>query len=102
MTFANNISDRGYTQLSGAGVHFLVSFFRSAPFASDRIRSFLEYLQELSGPVRFSGFPSNLYMASESLVKHGGTLGRSLRLEPANAGPQSINIEMGRDESDFT
>src|SRR5882757_9806335 len=51
-----------------------MSWHSSMPLAPDRLRSFLKYLQERESPVRFSGFPANLYSASERLIDSDGAL----------------------------
>lgn len=102
MTLANDVSDRVRPRPDKVAAHFLVVFFRAEPFAPDRLRSFLGYLQALQEPLRLSGFPLNLYIASDKLAKNGGTLNPAPFLETANGLRRPISIEIRSDQPGHT
>ena len=62
------------TEFKMTAGNVMMSWHTSMPLAPDRLRSFLKYLQEREFPMRFSGFPANLYSASERLINSNGAL----------------------------
>jgi len=70
-----------------------ISFLSAAPFYSNPVRSFLQYLQQShSDPFQLVNFPKNLYTASESLVEGYQPLTFSLQLPDGTQHPVAIAI----------
>jgi hypothetical protein len=84
------------------GQNIFVTFHSFMAFAPDGLRSFLAYLQELQGPVQLSGFPSNLYIAADTLAKNGGTIHPAPLLETAKGPQRSVSIDVRHDQSGHT
>jgi len=55
----------------------VLEWHRQQGVAPDRVRSFLKHLAERSGPLRFRGFPGNLYTVSDRLAQSAGELALS-------------------------
>jgi hypothetical protein len=66
-----------------------LTFLSPAPFYSNPVRSFLQYLQKSD---RLISFPKNLYIASESLVEDYQPLTPSLQLPDGTQHPVAIAI----------
>lgn len=70
-----------------------ITFLSPAPFYSNQVRSFLQYLQKSDrAPFQLINFPKNLYTASESLVEDYQPLTPSLQLPDGSQYPVAIAI----------
>jgi hypothetical protein len=73
--------------------HLFLSFLSPAPFYSNPVRSFLQYLQKSDRtPFQLVNFPKNLYTASESLTEDYQPLTPSLQLPDGTQHPVAIAI----------
>jgi len=82
-------------------MRLFIAVVRPEPFAPDRLRSFLKYLQASKQVVRFSDFPGNFYSASESLAKTGGLLRLLFNVETAPDSQRPLIVETRQDGSTY-